>query len=461
MFRPFLWKDANKMKKEWLVSVAAAMLAMTTIVSCDVADRSVVDTKNDSGNSSDVKTGPFGFTPIKESVDSKTWDATTPWKLPEGFTQSIVFSEKDSKIYDAGRNDWPDMNTVNESGKMAGRFLYRTHELRNQPEGGAVSVMDLKTGKAKILVQAADLNAIDGIRWTPWGTVLFAEEKKGGRLFETILNDDMMSAARVDARPAVGLLAHEGIEVDSAGNVYVIDEHRGRSVGCDGRVPCGGSIYKFVPKNYGDLSVGELFVLKVAGADGTGQGEWVGPVDPANARISGSKQGGQSYQRPEDIEIIGSTLDNEILYVAITEGPRDAQGKELYEGRVISINLKTLTVANFIKPGINVPVEIGKPGKKNFQSGWDSIDNLAQTADGKLVAIEDNSPSDIWIATTDTTQQGASKGVWHFASLSDPRAEGTGIYFGKDSHTLFVNVQHSAAPDGDATWAITRKSPPK
>jgi secreted PhoX family phosphatase len=44
-----------------------------------------------------------------------------------------------------------------------------------------------------------------------------------------------------------------------------------------------------------------------------------------------------------------------------------------------------------------------------------------------------------------------------FASLSDPGAEGTGIYWGKDPHTMFVNVQHSAAPDGDATWAITNR----
>jgi secreted PhoX family phosphatase len=43
-----------------------------------------------------------------------------------------------------------------------------------------------------------------------------------------------------------------------------------------------------------------------------------------------------------------------------------------------------------------------------------------------------------------------------FASLRDPEAEGTGIYFGRDPHTLFVNVQHSAA-NRDGTWAITNR----
>lgn len=116
----------------------------------------------------------------------------------------------------------------------------------------------------------------------------------------------------------------------------------------------------------------------MTGKDGVGQGEWVGPIDAANARESGSEHGGTSYQRPEDLEIIGDTL-----FVAITEGPRDAMTEtdpaatnfgqlefksELYEGRVIAINL--------------------------------------------------------------------------------------------DTHTLYVNVQHSAAEDGDGTWAI-RKTGPK
>ena len=65
-------------------------------------------------------------------------------------------------------------------------------------------------------------------------------------------------------------------------------------------------------------------------------------------------------------------------------------------------------------------------------------------------------PSDIWFAGKDHDEDGGADTTWLFASLSDPGAEGTGIYFGKDPKTLFVNVQHSAADDGDATWAITK-----
>ena len=399
--------------------------------------------------------GHFGFKAIDSSANSTDWNASAPWKLPKGFTQTVVADESDLNIYDAGRDDWHDMNTVNETGPMAGRFLYRTHELRypaNQPEGGAVSVVDLKTGVTKILVQDISYDALDGIRWTAWNTLVFAEEKAGGRFFEIKLNEDMMSVAQVIDRPAVGRLAHEGIDLDTQGNVYIVDEHRGRSVGCEGVSPCGGGVYKFIPATYGDLSSGSLYVLKVTGPDGTGAGEWVGPIDPYTARQAGTAAGGQSYQRPEDLEIIDNTL-----YVAVTEGPRDENNVEHYEGRVISINLDTMKVSNFVKPDVNVAVEIGKPGEDGFQTGFDSVDNLAETPDGKLVMIEDNKPSDIWIASTRTNQFGASKQVSLFASLTDPGAEGTGIYFSPtDPETLYVNVQHSAADDGDATWAIRK-----
>ncbi|MCW9025668.1 MAG: PhoX family protein [Gammaproteobacteria bacterium] len=280
------------------------------------------------------------------------------------------------------------MNVVNETGPMAGRFMYRTHGVRGIAEGGAVSVIDLETGETRILAQDVSWTALDGIRWTPWGTLVFAKETEGGRFFEIVLNEDMMSAAEITDRPAVGRLAHEGIDLDADGNVYVVDEHRGRTSGCEISTPCVGGVYRFVPDVYGNLSTGSLYVLKVTGTDGTGIGEWVGPVDPMTARSAGTVAGGQSYQRPEDVELIDNTL-----YVAVTEGPRDPNdNKEFYEGRVISVDLDSMKVRNFIKADVNVPVEIGKPGEEGHQSGFDSVDNLAETPDGNLMVIEDNKP---------------------------------------------------------------------
>jgi len=420
-----------------------------------LAVSSVLTTSSAMSLAENSTTGPFGFEPIDASADSSDWNPAEPWKLPAGFTQAVVSGESDLNLYDGGRDDWNDMNAVNETGKQAGRYLYRTHELRspdNQPEGGSVSVVDLQTGVARLLVQDPTYNALDGIRWTPWQTILFAEETDGGRLFEIALNSDLVSGTVID-RPAVGRLAHEGIEVGPDGSVYVVDENRGLTDGCAIGTPCGGGVYRFVPGNWGDLSSGSLYALRVidnADQEGTGQAEWVGPIDPLNARQSGTELGGTSYQRPEDLEIIGNTL-----YVAITEGTRDQFGDQNYDGRVIAIDLETMMVSDFVKPGVNVPVEVGTPGNPAFQTGFDNPDNLAESPDGKLIIIEDNVPSDIWFAGKDHDNDGAADAVWLFGSLSDPGAEGTGIYFGKDPKTLFVNVQHSAADDGDATWAIS------
>jgi hypothetical protein len=81
---------------------------------------------------------------------------------------------------------------------------------------------------------------------------------------------------------------------------------------------------------------------------------------------------------------------------------------------------------------------------------------MAEAPNGDLMMIENNVPSDIWFASNKTDAYGANKEVKLFALLSVPAAEGTGIYSSStDPITLYVNIQHSAVNDGDATWAIT------
>ncbi|MEZ5098204.1 MAG: hypothetical protein R2731_20315 [Nocardioides sp.] len=106
----------------------------------------------------------FEFEPLAESaIPTSTPDPAAPWMLPDGFTQELVSGETADRcggdgldIYGGGLNDWNDMNTVNETGRQPGRYLYRTHEVRldsvpdaTYPAGGAVSVVDLETCRAR------------------------------------------------------------------------------------------------------------------------------------------------------------------------------------------------------------------------------------------------------------------------------------------------------------------------
>lgn len=385
--------------------------------------------------------GPFSFAPQSQSALPGSEPACSPLALPDGFSQTVLIEETGVcgglalNIYPA-ESDLPDMNTVNETGEHVGRYLYRTYEVG---ASGAVSVIDLETGDTRILAQDPGFRRLDGLKWTPWGTLVFAEEAgANGRLFEIVLDpDDPMTALGVYDRPAVGRMSHEGIAIDAFGNVYVGDELN------------GGSIYKFVPDHYGDLSSGTLYALNIvdesaAPGNGTGTAEWVALVpglnnvvtDPAvSARAAANEAGVTDYFRPEDAEINGQTL-----YFTTTT-----------TDNVYAISLVgDPFVTEFVAAGVNVGA--------SSAFGLQSPDNLAFDSAGNLWIVEDNSgESDIWVATPDLDRDGRADSVELFATLTTVGAEGTGIYFSPaEPRAMFVNVQH-ASNGNDMTVLIARK----
>ncbi len=287
-----------------------------------------------------------------------------------------------------------------------------------------------------------DWKRLDGIRWTSWGTVLFAEERSGGRLFEMYLDrKDPSTATRIVERPEVGALRHEGIEAMPDGTLYVIDELD------------GGSIYMFEPSRKRDLSDGQLYALKLTGlsdqeqkwdpsalTEKVGAFTWV-PLDMAqvvtDADAASDAVDATEFGRPEDVEAIGTTL-----YVNNTS-----------EDRTVAIDLRKQVLSSYVLAGDHAPVEDAGAG----QTGFNNPDNLAQGPDGRLWIVEDNFMSDIWVADQDKNKDGSADGVAQFASLVDSGAEISGIYFGKDPRTLFFNVQHPDKPQADGVWTVSRR----
>jgi uncharacterized protein len=380
--------------------------------------------------------GPFQFEPLAASAPcTPGGNASQPFVLPNGFSQTIIASEPQFP-------DLPDMNTLNENGPNAGRFLYRTHETGGN---GAVTVTDLLTEATSTLVQSASYGRLDGIVWTPWGTILFAEERTGGLVHEV----DPATGVAIP-RPAIGRKSHEGMRFDPQGNLYTISE------------TSPGYIFKFTPDKRGDLSSGESFALKIVNPTGdrTGEAEWV-ELDQAqvevDATVAAAAAGATGYNRPEDVEIATSTGNNRgganILYVAITGRPDD--------NRIIAIDLRepkggqdhlTAFVYDYVKIGLNAPADFEMP------------DNLALDKNGNLYITEDPATApgtgrgdDIWVAVPPSGgPHRRASSVVKFASLTDCNAEPTGIYFDLTGKTLFVNAQHRGGDGRDKSVAITR-----
>jgi len=380
--------------------------------------------------------GPFQFEPLAASAPcTNGGNAAQPFLIPNGFSQTIVASEPDFP-------DVPDMHTLNETGPQAGRFLYQTHETTSN---GAVSVTDLLTGTTSIVVQSAAYGRLDGIVWTPWGTILFAEERAGGLVHEL---DPATGVAT--PRPAIGRKSHEGMRFDPQGNLYTISES------------FPGYIFKFVPSTHGDLSSGQSYALKIVNPTGDriGEAEWV-ELNQAqvevNADVAAAAVGATGYNRPEDLEIETSTGSNRggsnTIYVALTGRPND--------NRIIAIDLRepnggsnhsTAFVYDYVKIGLNAPADFEMP------------DNVALDKNGDLFITEDPATApntgrgdDIWVAVPPSGGQHLpASSVVRFATLTDCIAEPTGIYFDLSGNTLFVNAQHRGGDGRDKSVAITR-----
>src|SRR6185436_14049017 len=180
------------------------------------------------------------FTPLTISA-GPTADESAPITFGNPIVEQRSIADRVTQLASGMPNSgsW-DMNTVNETGPHKGRFLFTVFETGHS----GVQRHDLNTGLTETIWQSPTPGAhisFDASFWTPWGTLITAEESwetaasgstsPYGRLFEFKnpldapgLTEPVTSGSNADAdfahQNAVPRTAHEGIQFDSAGNMY-------------------------------------------------------------------------------------------------------------------------------------------------------------------------------------------------------------------------------------------------
>jgi len=411
-------------------------------------------------------------------------DAPITFGNPD-FEQRSIAARHDQLAANKPNSGNFDMITVNETGPHQARYLFTVFET----DGSGVQRHDLETGTTDTIWQTPTEGgavAFDACYWTPWGTVITAEESwetapEGsnspyGRLFELknptmapgILNPiTPLSNAGADFehQNVIPRTSHEGIQFDRAGNMYFIDELN------------GGNLYKYTPAakmahviggqaDY--FAAGQTFVLRVGDGNtpnATGAYTWVPFTNETGAALPGAititdVRGvtsidarnttnlaafkGTDYQRPEDMQI-QRLNGREYLYVTTTT-----------TNEVYRLDLTNSTISLFVnRATINLATGAA------VGSALASPDNLAVDHDGNIYVIEDRSggsDDDIWFAQDlnndgDLTDPGEGIGRW--ASNGAAGSEFTGLYFDPtDKRRAWVNIQHPTSGN-DRTIEIT------
>jgi len=351
----------------------------------------------------------------------------------------------------------------------------------------SVQTIDLKTREVRTVLRG--MSGCDGIRVTPWGTVLVTEEDGrtdgdghlGGayEILDPLAFEEGNLVARrssyvVDpnGNPLVGQVAYrgalptmawEGLAVLDSGVVIAGDELRPGSYADDfGRMDTdGGAIFKFVPSvphtgglisDLADspLVAGTTYAMQVSCRDSrqqVGQGCEVGnaawvQVQADDARADANRQGATGYYRPEDLHQDPMYMDEAnpaaVRFCWANTGNEDASN---FGEVVCAVDRYPLLADSDTR---SVVVNRFVEGDGDFSS----VDNLAfQPKTGNLYAIEDHKNGDVWAMLPDGADRDLkTDGYVKILRVKDQSAEPTGFIFSADGRRAFVNIQHSADP---------------
>jgi hypothetical protein len=229
-----------------------------------------------------------------------------PLENPSGIFQTYGYLDDNADPLSRTRTE-PDQNTYLEAQNVGGPtdgYDYGSHFLIQGHENGANKALltrvnlDVTDPDHRITLLSppgrdgtTGLTSIDGSTYDPFnGKVLFtseADENTGGVISTSLKWSGTSAPALSYLDGAMGRAGYEGVQIDSLGNVYLVEDSGGSNVTDNGtatKVKQPNSfVYRFVPARRSDLSRGKLQALQIA-VDGAAVTWHDAAVDPAGAR---------------------------------------------------------------------------------------------------------------------------------------------------------------------------------
>jgi hypothetical protein len=353
-------------------------------------------------------------------------------------------------------------------------FLYQAHELAvtdsNGHKLGYITRINLDADAAhRVTLMATNETSglpfpvIDGSTWEPWAKRLLFTSERGNLGGVWAATADYPSTVE-DVSGAFGRGGYEGIQNDSAGNLWIVEDVGGANkAGTVSKIP-NSFVYRYVPQNPGDLHNGKLQALQV--------------LNQAGAPITQESQAAVNAPDQVLLHTYGHSLDTRWITIHDTavDGttPFDANARA-----------KTAHATPFKRPengqfrpgsGFSqfffdetgdtnaLSVENGdKTSGAGGSGGWGAVQRLTQSAPsantGKLslffLSNENQSGFDnVAFLTGDHVTFVEDAGdLLHGQRSNDTRAGVTGINAGFDAGYVFdVNVDYSNLSNKPLRW---------
>ncbi len=459
------------------VGLAAAMLAIPALpVLADDEDSHDYGARVEQR----LKNSSMHWFGIQGPLDASASATTGDYRTPEQKAQDQVSLAHSLKAEYVTRNVgnaadmfafWPnDDNPTHlifciEGGRQdLGTFLPGGLVKKFNPSVQSVALAD---GAVQTILRG--MTACDGIRRTPWGTILATEETSNGGAYEiirplqqlnhtitdralgTVVDQNGLASLAIAKRTALPTMAWEGLAVLPSGVVIAGDELRPGTGTPD---VDGGAIFKFIPTvprtaqglvsnlTESPLTAGNVYALRMSCTTGVqygqgceiGSGAWIA-VAAATARADADKLGATGYYRPEDLEQDQEYKGEGVRFCWTNTGESDiANYGEVLCGvdrapLVADPNQQTVTANRFVE------------GDADFNQP----DNFAfQPKTGIHYVIEDNPNGDIFACLPDGADRDIkTDGCVKILSVKDSSAEPTGFKFTADGRTAYLAIQHS------------------